>query len=224
MILLSSAWLDARTWTNRDGNTLDGELVSVNDHMVVIRRDSDQRLFELPIDQFSAPDQALIQAAQLAGDPPGSAKLTSVALVRLGFLALMIIMATMLGNRFDIRPWSAWRCILWYLLYGFTTGVLFTLVGVAVYFAFPEINWLDDPYRALAALMTRPNYHLAHYSIIGVVLLLTAIPAAKFLGLGYGKAVLFIIVFNISNGLCYWLSLICVSWILSSGVVAEPTP
>ena len=59
LVLLSN--VDARFWTNNEGRSFEGELVSVEDNSVTIRRASDRRKFTMPIKDLSKADQDYIQ-------------------------------------------------------------------------------------------------------------------------------------------------------------------
>ncbi|MDQ8192835.1 hypothetical protein QEH59_00260 [Coraliomargarita sp. SDUM461004] len=62
---------EARTWTSTDGRTLEGELVSVDELGVHVRRDMDGRFVTIPRSMLSAADLAYIEggAAELELEP-----------------------------------------------------------------------------------------------------------------------------------------------------------
>ncbi len=73
--LFASGFANAssRTWTDRDGRTVEAELVRADADSVVIRRVTDGREFTLPRDRLSPADLAF-----LAAPPPASAQPTPV--------------------------------------------------------------------------------------------------------------------------------------------------
>lgn len=62
----------ARTWTDRRGRTLEAEFVSFDNGLVTIRRDSDNKLFEVPLATLSDADQDFVRAH--AGRSAGTAR------------------------------------------------------------------------------------------------------------------------------------------------------
>jgi hypothetical protein len=57
------AMAESRTWTDVDGRILDAELISRTEKTLKLKRASDGRVFELPIDKFSEVDKAWVQAS-----------------------------------------------------------------------------------------------------------------------------------------------------------------
>ncbi|MEM0966252.1 MAG: hypothetical protein AAGJ81_08910 [Verrucomicrobiota bacterium] len=58
---LLSLCLDAREWTNAEGQKLEAEYLSQNDETVKIRRESDFQIFEIPISTLSKQDQDFLK-------------------------------------------------------------------------------------------------------------------------------------------------------------------
>ena len=53
--------VQARTWTSSDGKKLEAEFVSVTETEVSLKRDSDGKLFTLPLERLSELDQEFIE-------------------------------------------------------------------------------------------------------------------------------------------------------------------
>lgn len=51
-----------RTWTSSEGEPLEAEFVSASETSVRLKRDSDGKIFELPLERLSVPDQEFIKA------------------------------------------------------------------------------------------------------------------------------------------------------------------
>lgn len=66
---VGAAAADARTWTDRTGRQLDAEFVSFSNGIVRIKRTSDGRTFDLPLERFSDADIAFVRAQPAAGKP-----------------------------------------------------------------------------------------------------------------------------------------------------------
>lgn len=71
MIVIALAMLSgktlARTWTDRQGRTVEAEFIGLEAGMVKIKRDSDGRLFEFPLDKLSDADQKYVNLLGNAG-------------------------------------------------------------------------------------------------------------------------------------------------------------
>jgi hypothetical protein len=73
LIALAAPSASARTWTDRDGRTVEAELVRADADSVVIRRVTDGREFTLPRDRLSPADLAFLAAAPAPPSSPASA-------------------------------------------------------------------------------------------------------------------------------------------------------
>jgi len=60
---------EPRTWTDHQGRSFTGELISFEDQTAVIRRAPDGKVFHVPISRFSQADQDFLQAAESPETP-----------------------------------------------------------------------------------------------------------------------------------------------------------
>lgn len=61
-----------RIWTDRTGRQVEAELISVSDGYVKIKRQSDGKVFDLPLDRLSDDDRAFLRAQGTLGNTPSA--------------------------------------------------------------------------------------------------------------------------------------------------------
>lgn len=60
-IMLSTSICTGRMWTNRNGRTLEADFIALKDGKVQVKRTSDGKLFEVPLESLSDADQAYVR-------------------------------------------------------------------------------------------------------------------------------------------------------------------